>query len=297
MIAFVILHYQAETVTSECIDTLEKTFDSVEHCIVVVDNASPNGSGERLKQKYAQNVNVHFVLNNDNLGFANGNNVGYKYAKPFNPDYIVIMNSDVFIEDSHFLDKIEQIYSDTHFCILGPDIVTHKFYHQSPIRMNHLTLDEIDDEIIKTKKELSIKIIPFYCSLIMRKVMHISEKLIGRKQSSLIPTDRMLSSCNGQSLVLQGACYIFSRNYFEKENNAFNPKTFLYYEEDLLSLKCLQKNYSVVYDPSVKVIHIDGVSTKKINPHRYAKYIFIRKNLLKSLIIYKKTLEDGQYDY
>ena len=48
-VAFVILHYQAIEMTIKCINSLYKTFDISENFIVVVDNASPNKSGNELK--------------------------------------------------------------------------------------------------------------------------------------------------------------------------------------------------------------------------------------------------------
>lgn len=47
-VAFVILHYQAIEMTIKCINSLYKTFDISENFIVVVDNASPNKSGNEL---------------------------------------------------------------------------------------------------------------------------------------------------------------------------------------------------------------------------------------------------------
>ena len=75
MIVFVILHYLSEKMTIECIDQLEKIKGTSDINIVVVDNASANGSGKRLKERYEKTSYCTVLLNAENMGFAKGNNV------------------------------------------------------------------------------------------------------------------------------------------------------------------------------------------------------------------------------
>lgn len=74
-VAFVILHYQAIEMTIKCINSLYKTFDISENFIVVVDNASPNKSGNELKNiyiKYSPEINViHLEDVSTNTLFSN----------------------------------------------------------------------------------------------------------------------------------------------------------------------------------------------------------------------------------
>ena len=79
---FVVLHYQAFDVTCNCISSLLNLItDVVDVSIIVVDNASPNGSGNQLKNKYKNANRVRVVLNKNNDGFAKGNNIGFVIAK------------------------------------------------------------------------------------------------------------------------------------------------------------------------------------------------------------------------
>ena len=64
------------------------------------------------------------LINDENLGFAKGNNVAYQYSKlKYNPDFIVIMNNDVEIETNNFEEKVSEIYEREKFHLLGPDII------------------------------------------------------------------------------------------------------------------------------------------------------------------------------
>ena len=79
--AFLLLHYKNADVTMECINSIMKVEKDEKYDIVVVDNASKNGSIEQLKLEYQDEKNIHFIQNEENLGYARGNNIGFAYAK------------------------------------------------------------------------------------------------------------------------------------------------------------------------------------------------------------------------
>ena len=81
--AFVILHYMTKQETIDCVASiLEKTkAEPMKVSIVIVDNASANGTGRELQQLYQGAENIYVILNPENLGFAQGNNVGFEFAK------------------------------------------------------------------------------------------------------------------------------------------------------------------------------------------------------------------------
>ena len=124
-IAYVILHYQNKEITIKAINCLLKQGSVHEVYIVVVDNASGNGSGKELLKLYSSNDNIIFLLNEINVGFAKGNNIGYQYAKNIlNVDIIVAMNNDVYINDSDFSKKLAKIVNDNkNIALIGPDIL------------------------------------------------------------------------------------------------------------------------------------------------------------------------------
>ena len=53
---------------------------------------------------------------------------------------------------------------------------------------------------------------------------------------------------------LQGSCLIFSKDFIDNENKAFDPEPFLYEEEVFLFLRCKKRNYKMLYDPSIGII-------------------------------------------
>lgn len=121
-IVFVILHYLTLIDTCEAVESI-KQYEPEAH-VVIVDNVSGNGTYEKLKEKFKNDSYVDVIASPSNVGFANGNNLGIKYAREhFSSDFICLMNNDVLLIEE-IGSKIEEKYSCSQFCVLGPMIYT-----------------------------------------------------------------------------------------------------------------------------------------------------------------------------
>ena len=119
---FLILHYMDLQVTIDCVKNIIQRFGKNDIEIVIVDNASPNGSGEALQTLFEKNDQVKVLISSENLGFAKGNNLGFDYLKKnFDLDYMIVINNDIDIQDNKFLEKIAEEYKQSKFAVLGPD--------------------------------------------------------------------------------------------------------------------------------------------------------------------------------
>ena len=272
MIDFVILHYQALDETVNCVNTI---FEKVrgDKRVVIVDNFSPNNSGKTIEEKYKNNPNVRVILTSKNLGFVKGNNIGYAEAKKDAPDFIVVMNNDVFIVQDDFYERIEKSYQEYSFAIMGPDIFSTKINgHQNPQRMKNFTLDELE----KAKKKLKFKNTNKW-------LLRIKYLLPGKKSKNAEKSrnsafiDEVL-----ENVVLHGACYVFSKDFILNHNRCFYNETFMYYESYILHFLAQQEGLKMIYDPSVKVLHHEDVATNQTFGKMYQKAVFVNKCLLDS---------------
>ena len=78
MTAFVILHYRAIDTTRSCVRSI-RALAGDKH-IVIVDNASPDGTGKQLAEEFAASPDVTVLLHGKNDGFARGTNVGTRWV-------------------------------------------------------------------------------------------------------------------------------------------------------------------------------------------------------------------------
>lgn len=269
--AFVILHYRTLDVTIQCLDSLLKVAPDSQ--IVVVDNNSGDGSGEEVRRRFAGCNNVAVVINDQNLGFAKGNNTGYKYVKDnFDVDCVVVMNNDVIITQSGFADIIANYMKDHHLDVCGPDIITPEGRHQNPLQRQPFPTFRI------------VKWMLMDCIRLIMLKLHLFEKKILATYTSVSNSyQRQDIDLNGiTDCVLHGSCVAYSRDYLSKEDFAFVPVTFLYAEEMILADYCKRKNYRTGICPTANVTHLGGKTIMNGALPR-EKQIFKTAQVVKSL--------------
>ena len=278
--------------TVDCVNHVLSNFSSQNIKIVIVDNASSNGSGLKLRQEFQNNANVIVLINHQNLGFAQGNNIGYLYLKAnFTCDFIIVMNNDVLIEQKDFLSKITEIYNKFGFAILGPDIYSPKLKDsQSPTYRNDTQFlygrpYKNVLEIFKNYRKFNSMYFYYWFRHYFFGWLRLffPKKAIKENKTQINSIDY---SKDLENVVLHGACYIFSKDFQRKRHLAFNPDTFLYFEEDILHYECKKQNMKMLYSPRIKVIHLEDVSTDSVYKTSFKKTKFINRNMEKSLKVF-----------
>ena len=275
---FVILHYKTADDTIECIKSIEMLNEKA--YIVVVDNASNNGSIEKIEKNCEQYGNVHIIKNNENLGFAAGNNVGFWYAKnEVRADFIAVLNNDIIVPDKEFIHQVKTLYADTKFDVAGPDIESLADHgHQNPMLATVLSVKAVDKEIFRYK----------FLGIINK--MGLYEKFkknrLGVEKTPVKKTEKRM-----ENITLHGAFVIFSKNFINREEYCFRPGTFLYMEEAILYRYCMSQHYKLIYDPDIKVFHKEDSSTSSLFTASKDKRDFVFSNMVKSLKVYRKILQ------
>lgn len=251
MLVYLILHYKNVDVTEQCIDALLSTVLGDAH-IVVVDNASNNGSYEKLTAKYSDFERIHFLKNDANLGYAVGNNVGFRYAKrELKAEWIVLLNNDVLIDQKDFQRILLEEYERAPFYVAGPDIMTPEGGNQNPFRMNCPDKKEIKKRLVHDVSVLMLMKLGLQQKL--KKLLHYDGSIF---QPNTVET---ITDFRG---VLHGSCLIFSPDFI-KEFNGLYEGTFLYCEEEILCYILKRLGYTYSYLKSLRVIHRHSVSMKR----------------------------------
>ncbi len=271
LFGFVILHYLAYDMTCDCVDALLSLFPHGLIRIAVVDNASPNGSGDALRRRYKDVPCVHVLLNGANEGFARGNNIGYAWLRErFAPSYVVVMNNDVLVRQPDFLCRIDELYGRTRFAVLGPDIVNPATgSHQNPRYATDARYlrgqGEEDVRQMNLWNRHILKFFPYYYTRHL--LLGWLRRFFPKKGHGVpVPVDQEM-----EAVVLHGSCYIFSEDFMKKRSAAFNPETFLYFEEDILHLECTRAGLRMLYSPRLHVQHLEDVSTDMMRASPYHK--------------------------
>ncbi|QCC51728.1 glycosyltransferase family 2 protein [Halapricum salinum] len=101
-VACVVLNWNSYDDTANCLDSLlDVSYDNLD--LILVDNGSTDGSGERLAESFPE---VTTILNETNLGFGAGMNIGIERALDRGADYVVITNNDIVVENRELFSRL-----------------------------------------------------------------------------------------------------------------------------------------------------------------------------------------------
>ena len=87
-ISFIIVNWNTKDLLQDCLNSIIKTSEALTYEIIVVDNASSDGSTDMLTAKYPQ---VKTIANKDNRGFGAANNQGFAVMRG---QYALLINTD-----------------------------------------------------------------------------------------------------------------------------------------------------------------------------------------------------------
>lgn len=265
---FLILHYINIELTFKTVESVLSLSDFHDSQIVIVDNASPNGSGKCLVEKYRMLNQIHIILSSENIGFSAGNNLGFRYIKQnFRVDFVVAINNDILFPQKDFLNKVKKLYLEAPFWVAGPDILQpHKNFHSSPSANQwrnaeemRMLIKESEKEKRDLKKRISLGGLKLYLkdcfpeNVFIKNILKLNRLIQGQKKSY---------SKRSEEVVLQGSCLIFDRRYCEKNEELFLPFTFMYAEEEFLTWRCMHNKWKIRYFPEIRVWHINHGSSQ-----------------------------------
>lgn len=117
----VILNWNNEPDTVACIGSLVDDGLALAQ-VILVDNASADGSGDRLRERYPE---ARYISTGANLGYAGGNNTGVQAALTTDADWVLVMNNDTCVERGMLKELIAAGEARPHAAALAPKIVCH----------------------------------------------------------------------------------------------------------------------------------------------------------------------------
>ena len=286
VIVFVILHYNTIEDTIECVEYIKKNTDIGQTKIVIVDNASPNGTGHILEDMYHDNNQIRVICNDKNLGFAKGNNVGFYYAKKeWNPEFIILMNNDVLLLETQFYKKIKLHFVEKKYAVLGPMIVTKDGkWKNNPTKVQFKSLRDVEKFIKRYEfilLTMKLKIYPI-CRYI-GKIRRIKElKKID---------DKEIYCQKAENVKLHGCFLVLSKEYI-KNFEGLDDRTFLYLEEDILYFQMMKEGMKMLYVPDIIVYHKEDSATNSIYKKQDKKREFIVKEYIHSAKVLKEIYQE-----
>lgn len=228
-ISVIIVNYNTKEITKQCLDSIYKWTKDVDFEVIVVDNASCDGSQSML-ESYPK---INYLQSGANLGFGKANNLGFQHSKG---RYILLLNSDTYLLNNALKAFVEEFNSlpENIGCIGG--------WLRSPDgNLNH-----------------SYSIIPNLKTAI-KTAFGVYGKLLGRKSQNLLISDD--TSKSKEVEYVTGADICIRREVIE-QCGLFDPDFFMYYEESEMQYRYSKAGFKSMIVPTPMIVHLECMSTK-----------------------------------
>lgn len=285
-ISIIIVHYNTEEFTKQCLASLEKIDQKNKINVVLVDNASTKPFSYQSKL-----LDLHIIRSETNTGFTGGNNIGIKYAfDHHNPDYILLLNSDTVVAPDFINHLVDFAQAQQKVGTVSPKMYFEKGYEFH----KHSYTDEEKG-----------KVIWFAGGSIDWKNMytfHRGVDEVDRGQFDLEPVKRssdQMPYFGYQTMDFASGCCILFPTKILKEVGLFDESYFAYWEDVDLSVRISKAGYSHYFCPDAVIWHKNAGSSggpaskfqlklQKQNRLKFAmKYASVRAKLalLKSYLL------------
>ncbi len=248
-LSIVIVNYNVKDYLHLCLDSVTASIQNLDAEIIVVDNASIDGSAAMVRDLFPQ---VILIANKDNVGFSKANNQGVAVAQG---EYVCILNPDTVVGENTFNDVYAFAKAQQKLGIIGVQLVdgTGRFLPES--KRNIPTLKVSLNKMIGDARH-------YYAS-------------------------HLTNAQTGKVAVLVGA-FMFMPRAVYTEVGGFDERYFMYGEDIDLSYTVLQAGYVNYYLGDTAIIHFKGESTVKDKRYRKRFYgamqLFYDKHLYKNVL-------------
>lgn len=163
-IAVILVNYNGKLYNEACIDSILACWGERELKIFVVDNASADGSLQRLRERYGGEERVATAPLDKNYGFSYANNAGIRLARSWGADNVLLLNNDTETEPD-LLSQMERCAKRHPGCVIAPKIRYSSernriwsaggSFSRVIKKAGHIGLDETDEGQYDREREVS----------------------------------------------------------------------------------------------------------------------------------------------
>lgn len=235
----IILNYNFAKDTIDVLGELERVKkDNVLLKVLVIDNGSKQREKISVLQKWkAINYEYQFISSSENLGFAGGNNLGFRMGIKEDFDYFMLLNNDVSVPNDFFIKLYKFIKKDKRIGLVSPKIYFAKGF-------------EFHKE--RYKREDLGRVIWYAGGIVDLKNVYAFHRGVDEVDKGQYDKECVTDFASG-------ACVLIRKEVLRKVG-LFDENYFLYWEDVDLSLRAKKAGFLVYYYPKSYIWHKVSVS-------------------------------------
>ncbi|MEH6407831.1 MAG: glycosyltransferase family 2 protein, partial [Leeuwenhoekiella sp.] len=223
-LSIIILNYNVKYYLELCLQSVKKATRNIDAEVIVIDNASIDGSLEMIKQKYPEVIRIK---NTENVGFAKANNQGVAIAQG---EYICILNPDMVVAENCF-----------------EEVIAFAKAKKNPGAIGVKLIDGSGRFLPESKRNLPTPKVAL-------------SKMMGREKAYY--ATYLDENARGKVEVLVGA-FMFMKKSTYLQMGGFDEDYFMYGEDIDLSYRLEQASFTNYYLGDLTCIHFKGESTNR----------------------------------
>lgn len=255
-VSVIIVNYNTLRMVEDCIRSIKEHTVGCTYEIILVDNASSDGSVEY----FSKVDDILFLSLSENIGFGKANNVGVQKARG---KYLFFLNSDTYLCNNaiklffDYLENVNDSVGAVGSLLLNPDREPAHSFGSFPT----------------IGKSLSIYFIsPIY-------------KIMGKRYSTM--DDLTLVRKDPFNVDYVTGADLFVSKELLTEYGSFDPDFFMYFEETELQYRLSRNGYPSRILTGPEIVHMEGASLKKKAGKRNLNKMFMNQH--SQFVYFKKT--------
>jgi len=241
-LSIVIISFNTKKITKDCLDSLLEHTHNLDYEIVVVDNASSDGSRDLLSKYAFHNKKIKLVKSHENIGFAKANNLGVINSSG---KYILFLNSDTYFKSDILADMVEWMDENPKVGIAS-----------CALRNKDGSLQGTGGyfpTLLRVLSWMTIQDLPF--------VDRIIKPFHPMKEKSLTKNERFYTK--QRTLDWVTGAFMLVRRKLVDEGLSWDEDYFMYTEDVDYCFGAKEMGYMVYYLPGWSIVHLGGKSGTK----------------------------------
>jgi GT2 family glycosyltransferase len=249
-LSIIIVSFNTREILKNCINSIYETVKNLSYEIIVVDNASSDGSPELIEKEFK---NIILIKNKQNLGFARANNQAIEVATG---KYLLLLNSDTILRQCTVEILFDFIAKNPDAAAVGPKVLG------------------IDESL--QNKGFFFPSIAFSLIVLFGINILLPEKIKCR----LFPKFYWNENDVREVDYLEGSCFLMRREVMNKVG-LLPDVYFMYFEEAEWCSRAKKNGYTIWYVPAAQIIHLHSASPldKKEGIFDKSLLLFYKRNI------------------
>lgn len=235
-ISIVIVNWNTRDMLRDCLASIPVQQDGIQMEIIVIDNASEDGSSAMVQAEFPA---VRLIQNTENLGFATATNQGLRIGEG---RYLLLLNSDTLVHGDVLVESVRRMDAKSDIGMMGCKVLNEDGTTQ-----------------------MTCSRYPSFVNLVLQ-TMGLNRLQYPRwlQRYQMLDWDRN----DEREVDVISGCYLMVRRQTMDRVGLLDESFFLYGEETDWCRRCAEDGWRLVFSPVGSITHLGSGSSRQLNYRR-----------------------------